>query len=477
MTTDTVHPVRRQRSGLALAVLSAAQLMVILDGTIVNVALPSIQRDLGFSAAGLVWVLNAFLVAFGGLLLFAGRLGDLAGARRIFLAGLVVFTVASVLCGLAVSPEMLIAARFLQGVGGALSSAVVLGMIARLYPAPGEQAKAFGVFAFTGSAGASIGVVAGGVLTELISWQWIFLVNAPIGVLAVLLALRVLEPDRGTGLAAGADVTGALLVTAGLMLGVATIVQVPERGWTSAYTTGLGAVSVLLLAGFVVRQAHASQPLLPLGLFGSRRLSAANLVLFSMVAVGFTFQFLSGLYLQTVLGYGPQRTGLAYLAITFAIGLFSLVLSARLAARFGAQRVLLGGLVLFVLGVAVLARLPVDGRYVADVLPALLLMGAGFGLAMPQVTTIAMSGAAPQYAGLASGLFSTTQQVGGSVGVAVLATLASSRTGELLAAGADQPAATTAGYRLAFTVSGVVLAAGTLLAAVALRDSDATTAR
>jgi MFS family permease len=272
-------------------------------------------------------------------------------------------------------------------------------------------------------------------------------------------------------------VTGALLVTAGLMLGVATIVQVPERGWTSAYTTGLGAVSVLLLAGFVVRQAHASQPLLPLGLFRSRRLSAANLVLFSMVAVGFTFQFLSGLYLQTVLGYGPLRTGLAYLAITFAIGLFSLVLSARLAARFGAQRVLLGGLVLFVLGVAVLARLPVDGRYVADVLPALLLMGTGFGLAMPQVTTIAMSGAAPQYAGLASGLFSTTQQVGGSVGVAVLATLASSRTGELLAAGADQPTATTAGYRLAFTVSGVVLAAGALLAAVALRDSDATTAR
>jgi EmrB/QacA subfamily drug resistance transporter len=471
MTATDITDVRRPARGLALAVLSAAQLMVILDGTIVNVALPSIQRDLGFSPSGLVWVLNAFLVAFGGLLLFAGRLGDLVGARQILLTGLVVFTLASVLCGLAVSPQMLIAARFAQGVGGALSSAVVLGMIARLYPAPRERAKAFGVFAFTGSAGASIGVVAGGVLTELISWQWIFLVNAPIGALAVLLALRVVQPDNGIGLGAGADVIGALLVTAGLMLGVATIVQVPERGWTSAYTVGMGAVAVLLLAGFVLRQAYAAKPLLPLGLFRSRRLSAANAVLFSMVAVGFTFQFLSGLYLQNVLGYEPLRTGLAYLPITFAIGVCSLVLSAPLAARFGQQRVLVGGLALFVVGIAVLARIPVDGRYVADVLPTLLLMGAGFGLAMPQVTTLAMSGAAPQYAGLASGLFNTTQQVGGSVGVAVLATVASTRTGDLLAGGTEPLTATTAGYRLAFTVAGVVLAAGAVLAAVALRDA------
>jgi EmrB/QacA subfamily drug resistance transporter len=472
MTAADVTEVRRPARGLALAVLSAAQLMVILDGTIVNVALPSIQRDLGFSESGLVWVLNAFLVAFGGLLLFAGRLGDLVGARRIFLTGLVVFTAASVLCGLAVSPEMLIAARFAQGIGGALSSAVVLGMIARFYPEPRERAKAFGVFAFTGSAGASIGVVAGGVLTDLISWEWIFLVNAPIGALAVLLALRVVEPDTGIGLGKGADVTGALLVTAGLMLGVATIVQVPERGWTSAYTVGLGTVAVLLLAGFVVRQAYAATPLLPLGLFRSRRLSAANAVLFSMVAVGFTFQFLSGLYLQNVLGYEPLRTGLAYLPITFAIGVCSLVLSAPLAARFGHQRVLVGGLALFVAGIFLLARIPVDGRYVADVLPTLLLMGAGFGLAMPQVTTIAMSGAAPRYAGLASGLFTTTQQVGGSVGVAVLATVASSRTAGLVADGAEPLVATTAGYRLAFTVAGAVLLAGAVLAAVALRDDQ-----
>lgn len=455
--------------GVALAVLSAAQLMVILDGTIVNVALPSIQHDLGFSQAGLVWVMNSFLIAFGGLLLFAGRLGDLLGARRVFLAGLVVFTVASVLCGLAVNPGTLIAARFVQGVGGALSSAVVLGMIARLYPEPGPQARAFGVFAFTGSAGASIGVVAGGVLTELASWHWIFLVNAPFGLLAFVLALKVLESDRGAGLSGGADVAGAGLVTGGLMLGVATIVQVPDRGWSSAYTIGLGGLSLLLLAGFVLRQAKAAQPLLPLGLFRSRRLSVANAVLLTMVATGFTFQFLSALYLQNVLGYQPLRTGLAYLPITFAIGITSLLLSARLASRYGALPVLLSGLTLFVLGIALLSRIPADGRFVVDVLPTMLLMGAGFGLSMPQVTAIAMSGADPSYAGLASGLFTTTQQVGGSVGVAVLGTLAATRTDHLLAAGHEPLSATTAGFRLAFQTAAVLLAAGTVLAAVALR--------
>lgn len=454
---------------LALAVLSAAQLMVILDGTIVNVALPAIQQDLGFSQAGLVWVTNAFLVPFGGLLLFAGRLGDLVGARRIFLAGLVVFTVASVLCGIATGETMLIAARFLQGVGGALSSAVVLGMIAGLFPEPGEQARAFGVFAFTGSAGASIGVVAGGVLTQLASWHWIFLVNAPIGLLTLVLALRTLPAGRGAGLAAGADVVGALLVTSGLMLGVATIVQVPQRGWGSAYTIVTGAVAVLLLAGFVIRQATAARPLLPLALFRSRRLTAANLVLFSMVATGFTFQFLTALYLQNVLGYGPLRTGLAYLAITFSIGVTSLVLSARLATRYGAQRVLLAGLVLFVAGITWLVRLRTGGTYTVDLLPSLLLMGSGFGLSMPQVTALAMAGAEPRFAGLASGLFTTTQQVGGSIGVAVLGTVAASRTTHLLSTGTPAPAASTAGFRLAFGIATLLLASGTVLAAVALR--------
>lgn len=456
---------------LALAVLSAAQLMVILDGTIVNVALPAIQHDLGFSQAGLVWVTNAFLVPFGGLLLFAGRLGDLLGARRIFLGGLVVFTLASVLCGVATGETMLIAARFLQGVGGALSSAVVLGMIAGLFPEPGEQARAFGVFAFTGSAGASIGVVAGGVLTELASWHWIFLVNAPIGLLTIVLAVRTLPAGRGAGLAAGADVAGALLVTSGLMLGVATIVQVPQRGWGSASTIGTGVIAVLLLAGFVVRQATAARPLLPLGLFRSRRLTAANLVLFTMVATGFTLQFLTALYLQNVLGYGPLRTGLAYLAITFSIGVTSLVLSARLASAYGAQRVLLAGLTLFVAGIAWLIRLRTGGTYTVDLLPALLLMGSGFGLSMPQVTAIAMAGAEPRYAGLASGLFTTTQQVGGSIGVAVLGTVAASRTSDLVAGGTDPLAASTAGFRLAFGIATALLGTGTLIAAFALRDA------
>ncbi len=454
---------------LALAVLSAAQLIVILDGTIVTVALPAIQHDLGFSQAGLVWVTNAFLVPFGGLLLFAGRLGDLLGARRIFLSGLVVFTAASVLCGLATGPAMLIGARFVQGAGAALASAVVLGMIAGLFPEPGEQARAFGVFAFTGSAGASIGVVAGGVLTQVASWHWIFLINAPVGVAAALLAVRVLPAGRGTGLADGADFAGAALVTTGLMLGVATIVQVPQRGWDSAYTIGIGTLSVLLLVAFVVRQATAARPLLPLGLLRSRRLTAANLVLLTIVATGFTFQFLTALYLQNVLGYGPLRTGLAYLSITAAIGVSSLLVSARLAERYGALRVLLTGLVLFVAGITWLARLRTDGTYSVDLLPSMVLMGTGFGLAMPQVTTIAMAGAEPRYAGLASGLFTTTQQVGGSLGVAVLGTVAASRADGLVAAGVEPLAAATSGFRLAFALAAVLLSSGTVLAAVALR--------
>ena len=454
---------------LALVVLSAAQLMVILDGTIVTVALPAIQHDLGFSQAGLVWVTNAFLVPFGGLLLFAGRLGDLLGARRIFLSGLVVFTAASVLCGLASGPVMLIGARFVQGAGAALASAVVLGMIAGLFPEPGDQANAFGVFAFTGSAGASIGVVAGGVLTQVASWHWIFLINAPVGVAAVLLAIRVLPTGRGAGLAGGADVAGAALVTAGLMLGVATIVQVPQRGWDSAYTIGMGMLSVLLLAAFVVRQATAARPLLPLGLFRSRRLTVANLVLFTMVATGFTFQFLTALYLQNVLGYGPLRTGLAYLSITAAIGVSSLLVSARLAVRFGALLVLLTGLILFVAGITWLARLRTDGTYSVDLLPSMVMMGTGFGLAMPQVTAIAMAGAETRYAGLASGLFTTTQQVGGSLGVAVLGTVAASHADRLITAGTNPLVAATSGFRLAFALAAVLLASGTVLAAVALR--------
>ena len=443
----------------ALAVLCTGMLMIILDGTIVTVALPSVQAALGFSPAGLAWVVNGYLVAFGGLLLLAGRLGDLLGRRRTFLAGLAVFTAASVACGLATGPAMLVVARFVQGAGGAAASAVVLGMVVTLFPAAGERARAIGVVTFVGAAGASLGLVTGGVLTEALDWRWVFLVNAPIGVVALAAAVRVLPRDAGLGLAAGADVPGALLVTGGLMLGVATIVQAPERGWTSAWTLGSAVAAVALLAGFLLRQAWAARPLLPLRIFRSRAVSGANSAQLLMVAAALGFQFLSALFLQQVLGYGPARTGLAVVPVAVGVGILSLGPAGRLAGRFGSRPVLLTGLGLLAAGMVVLARLPVDARYAVDLLPALLLLGAGAGLALPTITALAMSDATSEDAGLASGLANTSQQVGGALGISVLAAVAAARA-ESLGGGT---AALAGGFRLAFAV-----AAGLALAALAV---------
>ena len=456
----------------ALAVLCAAMLMTILDQTIVNVALPSIQDDLGFSRSGLAWVVNAYMVAFGGLLLLAGRLGDLAGRRNVLVAGLVVFTGASLLCGLATSSGVLLGARFVQGVGGALASAVILGMIVTLFPDPRERARAIGAFSFSAAAGGSIGNIAGGLVTDALDWHWVFLVNVPIGVAVVLLTLRTVDPDRGLGLRAGSDVAGAVLVTAGLMVGVYAIVGAADHGWGSAHTVGLGLLSAALVAGFVARQATARTPLLPLRLFRSRNLTGANAVQALMVAAAFTFLFLTALYTQQVLGYGASQVGLAILPTALVIGAISLGLSARLSARVGPRAMVLAGLALMAVGLALLGRLPVDGDYVTDLLPAVVVLGAGFGLAMPALTGLGMSGTVADDSGVASGLFSTTQQIGGALGLAVLATLAASRTGGRLAAGGGEAAALTAGYRLAFTVaSGVVLVA-LAVAAVALRRED-----
>jgi MFS family permease len=383
----------------ALAALTATQLMVILDGTIVNVALPTIRADLGFSGPGLAWVVNAFFVAFALLLLPAGRLADLVGARRVFLSGLAVFTAASALCGLAPGPELLVGARFLQGVGGALASAVVLGMIARLFEEDERRrTQAFGLLAFVGAAGASIGVVAGGLLVDLASWRWVFLVNVPIGLLTALVALRHLDPARSSGTSRG------------------------------------------------------SGGLVPSALFRARRFVVANGVLFTMTMAGFSFQFLSALYLQDVLGLDPMATGLSYLPVTLAIAVSSLVLSGRLAERYGAARVLVGGLVLFVGGLLLLARTPADGTFWVDVAPAFAVMGAGFGLAMPQVTSLAMADAPSEHSGAASGFVTTTQQVGGVVGLAVVSVVADG-----------------AGLGAGLLVAATVLAGGTTLATTLLR--------
>ncbi len=448
----------------ALVVLCVGMLMIVLDVTVVNVALPAIQSDLGFSQSSLAWVVNGYLIAFGGLLLLAGRLGDLVSRRGVFLTGLGVFTVASLLCGVAQSQVMLIVARFVQGVGGALTSAVVLGMIVTMFPEPREQAKAIGVYAFVASAGGSIGLLAGGLLTQWINWHWIFFINIPIGVVTAILAVRVLERDRGIGFGQGADVAGAALITGALMLGVYTIVApAAEYGWGAGRTLWLGGLALALLAAFVAREATARRPLIPLRIFRSRAVSGANVIQALTVAGMFGMFFLGVLYLQRVLGYDALRTGVAFLPTTIVMGTLSVRYSEQLITRFGARTTLLPGLVLIAAGLALFARVPVDGSYLTDVLPALLLLGTGVGTAFPALMTLSMSGATQEDAGLASGLVNTTMQVGAALGLAVLATLSATRSEDQLASGEDAAAALTEGYQL-----GLLIGAGLVVAAVAV---------
>jgi EmrB/QacA subfamily drug resistance transporter len=451
---------------LSLMILCTGFLLIVVDMTIVNVALPSIQRDLAFSQSGLAWVINAYLIAFGGLLLLAGRLGDLFGRKRLFLIGLGIFTAASVLCGLSFNQPMLIAARFVQGVGGAVSSAVILAMIVTLFPKPDEQAKAFGVFSFIASAGAAIGLLAGGLITQAVSWHWIFFVNLPIGVVTAILSARLLASDRGIGIGKGADVLGAVLVTVALMLGVYTIVQSSDYGLGSLRTIGLGTLAIALLAAFVVRQAMARNPILPLRIFSSRKISAANVVQALMSSAFLGFFFVASLDLQRVLGYGPMAIGLAFLPVAVVMGLFSIRFSALLINRFGPFAVLLSGQVVIVAALAVLGFGPNYENYAIHLMVPLALLGLGGGLSFPSMTIIAMSDARPSDAGLASGLLNTTGQVGGALGLAILATLAGSRTLNLLHDGAGTAAALAGGYHLAWLVG-----AGTVLVTMALTIS------
>ena len=459
----TTHSIEEGRAGnrwIALVVLCVGMLMIVLDATVVNVALPSIQGDLGFSQSSLAWVVNAYLIAFGGLLLLAGRLGDLIGRKLIFMIGLTVFTVASLLCGLAQSQEVLVGARFLQGAGGAMTSAVILGMIVTMFPEPREQATAIGVYSFVASAGGSIGLLAGGVLTEAINWHWIFFVNLPIALVTGLLAVRLIQRDRGIGFGRGADVLGAVLIVASLMVGVYTIVEAGEYGWGSSHTLGFGAASLALLGAFVARESRTANPLVPLRIFRSRNTTGANVIQALMVAGMFGMFFLGALYLQGVLGYAALEVGLAFLPVTVIIGTLSLGFSARLNMRFGARSTLLPGLLLIAAGLALFARVPVDATYLTDVLPPMVLLGLGAGLSFPSLMTLAMSGIDPSESGLASGLVNTTLQVGGALGLAVLATLSTTRTDTLLAAGEATTSALTGGYRLAFVIgAGLVVAA------------------
>ena len=458
---------------VALYVLCAGMLMIVLDVTVVNVALPSIQSDLGFSQSSLAWVVNAYLIAFGGLLLLAGRFGDILGRKSVFMVGLGVFTVASFLCGVAESQGLLVAARFVQGIGGAMTSAVILGMIVTMFPEPRERAKAIGVYGFVASAGGSVGLLAGGVLTQTINWHWIFFVNVPIAAVTAVLAMRVLDGDEGIGFGDGADVPGAVLITSSLMLGVYTIVKpAADYGWGSGRALGLSAVSLVLLVAFLVREATARNPLIPLRIFRSRDVSGANAIQALLVVGMFGMFFLGALYLQRVLGYDALEIGLAFLPATLVMGVLSLRYSERLVMRFGARKTLLPGMMLIVAGLALFARAPVDGIYVRDVLPVMILLGFGVGVSFPALMTLAMSGATNEDAGLASGLVNTTAQVGGALGLAVLATLSATRSDALADGGHATASALTGGYHLAFLIGALLVVAGIVIAVMVLEPEE-----
>jgi EmrB/QacA subfamily drug resistance transporter len=455
----------------ALVVLCVGMLMMVLDATVVNVALPAIQADLGFSQSGLAWVVNGYLISFGGLLLLSGRLGDLVGRRDVFLAGLGLFSAASLACGLAQGQTFLVAARFLQGAGGALTTAVILGMIVTLFPEPSEQARAIGVFSFVASAGGSIGLLAGGVITQLVNWHWIFFLNLPIGVVTAVAAFRHVDRDRGIGLSQGADVPGAALVTSALMLGVYTIVSpAATHGWAAGRTLGFGAAAVALLVAFVVREATCRQPMVPLGLFRSRNVSGANAIQALTVAGMFGMFFLGVLYLQQVKGYDALQTGLAYLPCTIVMATLSVRYTERLATRFGARRVLVPGLAMIAVGLGLFARVPVDGSYLVDVLPSVLFMGAGVGVSFPALMMLSMSGVRPEDAGLASGLVNTTCQVGAALGLAVLATLSTAHTKALAAAGTPVKEALVGGYQRGFVVATVLVLVAIGVGLAVIRD-------
>jgi len=437
--------------------------MVILDGSVVSVALPTIQNDLVLGTTELAWVVNAYLVGFGGLLLLAGRVGDLTGRRRMFIAGLVIFTLASLLCGSAQTPGQLIGARFVQGAGGAMPSAVILGMVVALFPEPREQAQAFSIYASVGAIGSSLGLVAGGIVTNALSWRWIFLVNLPIGIATIAVASKTLKADRGRGWG-----KGALLIVASLMVTLYAILGVDTHGLGSTHTLGLLAAGAGLLVAFASREAHTRTPLVPFRIFRTKTLTAANAVQLFMIAGYFGQQFLIALYLQRVLGFSAAEVGLGMLPIATTIAATSLGLAARSMDYFGPRRVLLAGTSLASVGLILLARSPAHGSYLIDVLPALILLGIGAGLSMPALTTVAMSDTPPADAGLASGLFNTTQQLASSIGFAVLATLAATQTDALIGSGHSTRDALAEGYGRGFLGAATCVLVALALSAILL---------
>jgi EmrB/QacA subfamily drug resistance transporter len=462
---------------LVLVLVCLAQFMVVLDATIVNVALPSIQTDLGFSAADLQWVINGYTLLFGGFLLLGGRAGDLIGRRKVFLSGVALFSFASLLCGLAQNSEMLIAARALQGLGAALVSPAALSIITTTFEEGPDRTKALGVWSAIAAGGAAFGLLLGGVLTETLSWQWIFFVNVPVGIAAALYSLKYVPESHAPERPDSFDLAGAASVTAGLIVLVYAIVKAESFGWGNWRTLALAAAAIALLTVFVVIERRSHAPLVRLGIFRIRSLTVANLVLFGVAGGLFANFFFSSLYVQQVLGYGPLKAGFAFLPVTVGIG-GGAALAQQAIKRVDIRWVTVFGMTMAAAGLLFLAQVPVDGAYAADLLPGLLLMAVGMGLTFVPITLIATTNTTHQDAGLASGLFNTSQQVGGALGLAILATLAADKTASVLAdlgrapAPPDQVAALVDGFHVAFTGAALFVAAGAVLLALTLRKAD-----
>ncbi len=464
------HGIATSKRWPALYILCLGVLMIVLDTTIVNVALPSIREDLHFTETSLVWVVNAYLLTFGGFLLLGGKLGDLFGHRRIFLVGLAVFTLASAACGLATTQFMLVAARAAQGIGGAVVNAVALSLIMNMFTEPGERAKAMGIFGFVCSGGGSIGVLLGGFLTSSFNWHWIFLVNVPIGVIVYALVQTLIPAGRGATDAPRLDVWGALVVTASLMLAVYAIVNGNEVGWLAVGTLWKLALAAALLVAFIVIEARVRAPLMPLSLFRLRSVSTANVIAVLWAAGMFAWFFISALYLQLVLGRGPMEVGLAFLPANVIMAICSLGISAKLVMRFGIRGPLAAGLLLAAMGLLLFSRAPVDGSVWIDVVPAMALLGVGAGIAFNPLLLAAMNDAPAADSGVASGMVNTSFMMGGALGLAVLASLASAKTSHAVAGGLDAAAALNAGYHLAFAVGAGFVILGAALGFLMFRD-------
>lgn len=454
---------QHNKQWMTLIVLCLGELMIVLDTTIVNVALPSIRTDLGFSETSLVWVVNAYMLTFGGFLLLGGRLGDFYGHRKVFLIGLVLFTVASLACGIANSQHILIIARATQGLGGAVVSAVALSLIMDLFTAPSERAKAMGVYGFVCAGGGSIGVLLGGLLTSAFSWHWIFLVNLPIGIAVFMLCMQLLPNDHVLKNSGNHDVAGAFAITASLMLAVYAIVNGNEIGWTSSQTLGTLVVSVILLCAFLFIEQHVKTPLVPLGLFRLRNLAISNITAVMWAASMFAWFFISALYMQLVLGYNPMQVGLAFLPANLIMAVFSLGISAKLIMRFGIKIPLVLGLLLAAVGLALFARMPLQGNFMVDVLPGMVLLGLGAGIAFNPMLLAAMNDVTPNESGLASGIINTSFMMGGALGLAILASIAAMQTDKLISHGVIATAALNGGYQLAFGIGAVFAATGALI--------------